>query len=129
MRLTTVVALCLICAGCASAASGNRPDSGVSGVAVIDVGCAVVHGSACPTEPLRARIVAVRDGGSETAGSAESDSDGRFRITLEPGRYVLRGENLGGAPVPSAMPVEVEVPSGRYVETTVQFDSGVRGPA
>jgi len=129
MTLTAVAALCLV--GCSGSSGADpSPDSGVSGRTVVDQGCTVIRGSTpCPTEPLRARVVAIHAGSTATAGSTESDVDGRFRISLPPGQYVLHPQNLSGAPVPTAMPVPVEVRSGSYVEVTVQFDSGVRGPA
>jgi hypothetical protein len=131
MTLTTVVVLCLVCStGCAGTSrEESSSDSGVSGLTVVDRGCAALRGSTpCPTEPLRARVEAVRAGSTATAGWTESDADGRFRLALAPGQYVLHPQNLSGAPVPTAMPVAVEVRSGSYVEVTLQFDSGVRGP-
>jgi hypothetical protein len=131
IRLIPMIALCLVCStGCAGTPRADpSSDSGVSGVTIVDRGCPVVRGSTpCPTEPLSARVVAVRAGSTETAGSTESDAEGRFRIAIAPGQYVLRAENLSGAPVPTAMPVAVEVPDGSYVDVTLRFDSGVRGP-
>jgi hypothetical protein len=97
-------------------------------MAVVDVGCPVLEGSSpCPEVPLRARIVVRRVGTGERVTAAESGADGRFRIVLAAGRYELLGENLAGAPVPTAMPVPVTVGAGEFVSVTVRFDSGVRG--
>jgi hypothetical protein len=71
-------------------------------------------------------VTAVPVGSSDMAGQAESDGEGRFRISLAPGRYVLQARNLTGAPVPTAMPMTVEVRSAGYVEVTIPFDSGIR---
>jgi hypothetical protein len=129
--MATALAVCLLAAaGCADSPADQSAASGVSGVTTVDVGCTIVTGTTpCPTEPLRARVVAVREGSTDTAGSTESDADGRFRLALPPGRYVVRPENLTGAPVPTAMPMTVDVPDGGYVEITIAFDSGVRGQA
>jgi hypothetical protein len=59
--------------------------------------------------------------------SVDSDSDGRFRITLGPGRYELRAEPLNGFPVPFARPVPITVPGDGYANVEILFDSGVRG--
>ena len=118
--------LCLsACAGSSGAAQG--PGSGVSGITLVDQGCTVVHPSTpCPSHPVRATVVAVRTGSSGSAGQVESDADGHFRMTLAPGTYVLRAKNLTGSPVPRAMPTQVEVPDGSYVDVTIHFDSGIR---
>ncbi|HEV7900015.1 MAG TPA: hypothetical protein VGP31_19455 [Planosporangium sp.] len=59
----------------------------------------------------------------------QSDDLGYFRVVLAPGGYVLKPENLTGAPVPTARPVPVQVSAGRFTTVSVHFDSGVRGPA
>lgn len=125
----TGAGLCLLCLSACAGSSGatQDPDSGVSGVTVVDQGCTVVHPSTpCPSHPVRATVVAVRTGSSGSAGQVESDADGHFRMTLAPGTYVLRAKNLTGAPVPRAMPTQVEVPDGSYVDVTIHFDSGIR---
>lgn len=125
----TGAALCLLCLSACAGSSGaaQGPDSGVSGITLVDHGCPVLRPSTpCPTHPVRAQVVAVRAGSTETAGRAQSDSDGHFRMSLEPGSYVLQASNLTGAPVPTAMPTQVEVPNGSYVDVTIHFDSGIR---
>ena len=125
-------------AGCARAGSpsgsASSPPtgitSGVRGSAVVDIGCPVLQdASACPRVPLRARISAVLSGAAQPAAVVQTKADGTFEIGLPPGVYELRGDNLSGAPVPSAMPVAVTVRAGEFVQVTVVFDSGVRGPS
>jgi hypothetical protein len=125
----TITALCLLSVGGCAGAHGARPasDSGVSGTTVVDSGCPVARGSSpCPAQPLRARVTAVPMGATAAAGEVESDGEGRFRIALDPGRYVLQARNLTGAPVPRARPITVEVRSAGFVEVTIRFDSGIR---
>jgi hypothetical protein len=134
VRLVTThtgLVLCLLAAtGCAGTpAEQPSTGSGDSGLTTIDAGCPVVRATPCPTEPLRARVVALREGSTAEAGSAESDARGRFRLALAPGRYLLRPENLTGAPVPTALPITIVVPRDGFVDVTISFDSGVRGPA
>jgi hypothetical protein len=102
----------------------------VKGVAVVDAGCPVLeNASACPQIPLRARIIATRVGASQPAARVETDTDGTFRLPLPPGAYQLQGENLTGAPLPTAMPVAVSVRDNEFTHVTVIFDSGVRAPS
>ena len=53
-----------------------------------------------------------------------SGEDGRFRVGLRPGRYVLDPER--GNPFPAASEQEVDVVSGAYTEVVVAFDTGIR---
>lgn len=128
--MAVLVAAGVVAVGCGSTpGSGAPPASGIEGTTVVDVGCPVVRGtSGCPLRPLRARIVVVR-GYSDVVAQVDSGADGRFRIPLDPGAYVLRPDNLASAPVPSARPMEVTVRAGAFARVVVRFDSGVRGPA
>jgi hypothetical protein len=137
-RCLRVVLCCLLggLTGCASSGGGearssavaSHRSSGVLGTTMVDRGCPVLEGSSsCPEVPLRARVVAVRTGSGAPVGAVESGADGRFRLELEPGRYELSGQNLTGAPVPTAMPVQVTVDPGAFVRVVVHFDSGIRG--
>jgi hypothetical protein len=84
--------------------------------------------SPCPQVPLRARISVVQPGSAQPAAVVQTMTDGTFDIGLAPGVYELRGENLSGAPKPSAVPVTITVHPGEFARVTIQFDSGVRGP-
>jgi hypothetical protein len=98
----------------------------VAGAAVVDVGCPVLEGgTSCPETPLPARVVVLR--GASRVTAVETDAGGRFRIPLPAGDYELHGENLTGAPVPTAMPVPVTVAPGEFSQVTIRFDSGIRG--
>jgi hypothetical protein len=56
----------------------------------------------------------------------QSGSDGRFRIALEPGSYVVQATVAGNALF--AKPVDVTVTSGQYVNVIVPLDTGIRDP-
>jgi hypothetical protein len=63
-----------------------------------------------------------------TVASTETDAEGRFRIALPAGRYVVRPTALNGGRLPRADPVIVQVEPGRYATVTIRFDSGIRRP-
>ncbi|MFI7546538.1 hypothetical protein [Actinoplanes sp. NPDC049599] len=135
-RVLVFLAMVGVLAACTPADSGGGPvegsagadRSGVRGIAIVDVGCPVLEGSSpCPQVPLRARIAAGRPGQAGRLVAVETTDDGRFEIVLAPGTYELRGENLAGQPVPSAMPVTVVVHPGQFSDAVVVFDSGIRG--
>jgi hypothetical protein len=109
-------------AGCAGA-------TGVEGTTVVDEGCPVLPAeSPCPQRPLPARVLVLNREGTEIAHTNTNDK-GEFRVRLSAGDYVLQGQNLTGAPLPSAAPVSVKVKDGRMQAVTIQFDSGVRSPS
>lgn len=110
-----------------SADSTVTGSSGVQGMATVDVGCPVLEGSSpCARKPLRARIKVLRLPAQELVAVIDTAEDGRFLVELAPGSYELRGEDVNGVGVPSAMPLPVNVTVGAVSEVTVQFDSGVR---
>jgi hypothetical protein len=116
-------------AGPGGSPAAGPAGSGVQGELIVDQGGPVVReGSPWPAYPLSGRIEAVRMGLATTGPVARADSDaqGRFRLVLPPGEYVLRARNLTGAPVPTARPVTIRVAAGEFTEITIHFDSGIR---
>jgi hypothetical protein len=62
------------------------------------------------------------------AGRATSDKDGRFSVSLAPGRYVVYGEKIGGAalPRPPQSADVVAVTRGAFAHVTLAYDTGIR---
>ena len=97
---------------------------------MVDAGCPVVlPDSPCPQQPVKARITVTRHGSADAVAEVETDAQGRFRIPLAPGSYVLHPVNTANAVLPRAAVMPVSVEAGSFREVTIQFDSGVRGPA
>ena len=82
--------------------------------------------SPCPDKPLACRLTVVNADSARTVATATSAENGRFRVALPPGHYVIRPENLTGAVVPVAQPLTVTVVAGRFTSVTISFDSGIR---
>jgi hypothetical protein len=94
---------------------------------MVDGGCPVEHeASPCPEKPVAARITVVLAATGMVLTVVISEADGRFRVGLPPGSYVLNAVNLTGAPYPRSNPVDVVVHSGAYTDITVSFDSGIQ---
>jgi hypothetical protein len=107
--------------------SASGDSSGVDGMTRVDAGCPVLRGGqTCPTHPIQARVTVTALGGNTAVAHATSTPDGRFRVGLAPGTYVITCQNTTGAAVPTAMPVQVRVRPGQWTQVTVDFDSGVR---
>jgi len=60
----------------------------------------------------------------EIAGRVTTDSDGRYRIRLAPGRYSVRIGRKGAFKVPD--PDTVRVQPGRFVRVGFKIDTGIR---
>jgi hypothetical protein len=121
--LLLAMAVVMTLAGCAGeTASGG---SGIDGLVVSGPHCPVERvDSPCPDLPVAEATVVASDQAGDEAGRATSGSDGRFRLSLEPGPYTLTVEGLKG--IQFAKPVAVQVPSGRYVGATLLVDTGIR---
>jgi hypothetical protein len=103
--------------------SGN---SGIEGRVMIGPTCAAEQqGSPCPAEPYEADLQIVRAGTNEVVTDVRSDSDGRFSVTLAPGRYIIRSTEEESA-IESLKPVSVTVSDDEFARATVVFDSGIR---
>jgi hypothetical protein len=73
--------------------------------------------------PYQAQITVVDTAGNEVA-KVDSNAEGKFRITLPPGTYVLRPESPGLYPRASEQRVKVSQNSVSRVE--ILYDSGLR---
>ena len=119
------VAILLALVGCgASDLLGPEAAQGIEGVVLLGPQCPVqTLEDPCPDLPYQAWI-RVRNGEGDRVTRVQSGPDGRFRIGLRPGEYVLDPES--GNPFPVADDQAVEVEPGSYTEVTVSFDTGIR---
>lgn len=103
---------------------GPDAPQGIEGIVLLGPQCPVqTLEDPCPDIPYAAWIEVRRaSGGSVTR--IRSGEDGRFRIGLSPGRYILDPES--GDPFPVAGELEVLVDRGVYAEVTISFDTGIR---
>ena len=102
----------------------------MEGRTLVDAGGPLLRpGEARPQPPVEALIAIMPAGGDSVAAQTTTDAEGRFRVALPPGSYVLHARNTTGAPVPTVMPVHLQVRPGLWTQLTVRFDSGMRGPA
>lgn len=118
-------ALLLTFAACgASDLLGPDAPQGIEGIVLLGPQCpAESLENPCPDLPYQAWIN-VRSRGGGTFARVLSGPDGRFRVGLRPGEYILDPES--GHPFPVASDVEVGVERNVYTEVTVHFDTGIR---
>jgi len=103
---------------------GPQAAQGIAGIVLLGPQCPVqTLENPCPDLPYQAWIN-VRNSGGGFVTRIRSGEDGRFRVGLRPGLYVL--DPMSGDPFPTAGDQEVEVEEGVYTEVTVSFDTGIR---
>jgi hypothetical protein len=94
---------------------------------VIDGGCPVIRAeSPCPDRPVKAHLNILDAATGKVAATVDSDADGGFVVSLPPGRYLLRPDQMSGAPPRRPAPATVIVKPGQYTTVTIRFDSGIR---
>ena len=99
-------------------------ESGVAGQVLIGPMCPVVQqGQACPDQPYQATLTIKSQNGGIIV-QFPTDTQGQFRIPLEPGQYVLHPESPAGIPFAADQAIIVE--AGQYTQILVHYDSGVR---
>ena len=114
--------LILLLATCSAEPASTT--SGVEGQVFIGPVCPVVQeGQECPDQPYQATLTVNNSNGREIV-KVQTDAQGRFKIPLEPGEYILHPES------PNVMPYANEqtftVVSGKFTQITVNYDSGIR---
>jgi hypothetical protein len=124
-RLVLIVAVLVACGPEASEGPGESSDSGITGTVLIGPTCPVeTEDEPCPDKPIEAEIRVLRD--DEVVTTVRSGADGRFRVVLDPGDYVLEAVEPNPGSPPSARPLPVTVPEGAFVDVDVLLDSGIR---
>jgi len=120
-----LVALFVATSACGpDALLGPDADQGVQGLVLLGPICPVQSlEDPCPDQPYSTRIEILTARGAHVT-TTRSGEDGRFRVGLRPGRYLLRPEP--GDPLPTAAEQEVEVLQGAFTEVTILYDTGIR---
>ena len=132
--MKTIAALALIAAAAAALLFACKSEdeappltSGIEGQVLIGPMCPVIQqGTPCPDEPYAATIVVWNADRTKKVRTFETGSDGRFRVPLAPGEYYVDPQppDTGGPPTP--IPQTVTVPAGRFLQITIEYDSGIR---
>ncbi len=86
--------------------------------------CPVVQvGVPCPDQPYQATITVLDQSGNRVT-QIQTDSQGRFRVALNAGTYVLHPESPGV--MPFAAEQSVVVIGGQFAQVVFNYDSGIR---
>jgi hypothetical protein len=98
--------------------------SGVEGQVLLGPMCPVVQeGQDCHDQSYQATLTVTSPNGVQVV-QFQSDEQGRFRVSLVPGVYILHPESSNGIPFAGDQSFTVE--TGRYTQLTIHYDSGIR---
>ena len=115
--------LILVLATC-SIYSPTPRGSGLEGQVLLGPMCPVAQsGQECPDQSYQATLT-IKSLDALQIAQFQTDAQGRFRISLVPGQYILHPESPNGLPFASDQSFIVE--TGRYTQISVHYDSGIR---
>jgi uncharacterized surface anchored protein len=80
----------------------------------------------CPNQPFQATIVVWDAERTQKAATFTTDEDGRFRVALAPGEYYIEPQPPNPGVPPTPIPQSVTVPPDRFLQITIEYDSGIR---
>jgi hypothetical protein len=120
----------ILALGACGVAGGRAPSSGIAGRVVAGPTCpveTVPPQPRCAPRPL-AVTLRIRGVGSKARSiSVRSGADGRFRVSLSPATYVVRGLPRVGSPLPRPPAAhQVQVRARRFAYITITYDTGIR---
>ena len=124
MNIKLLIGVMILVLATCSIYSPTPRGSGIEGQVLLGPMCPVVQeGQDCPDQPYQATLTITNRNGVQVV-QFQSDEQGRFRVSLVPGAYVLHPESPNGIPFAGDQSFTVE--TGRYTQITVLYDSGIR---
>lgn len=132
VRWLALSALLVVTACAQTPGGGGDPSAGRSGVegrVLAGPTCPVeMATSPCPARPVQTTVrVLAASPGNAAVTTFRTEEDGSFRVTLDPGDYLLvpEVEDTGAL---FAKPTNVTVPADGFAHVDVLLDTGIRGP-
>jgi hypothetical protein len=124
-RILVALATVLLGASCgAQSSGGGGSGSGLYGTVRVSPGMPTcVAGTSCRRPARGLRLVFSANGKTVTA---TTDHNGRYRVRLDRGRYLVRAGLASGSPKRGLQPRAVTVPRGRLARRDFTYDTGIR---
>jgi hypothetical protein len=99
-------------------------DSGIEGTVTIGPMCPVMQEDVpCPDQPYQAMLTVLTTSGKKFT-QFQTDEQGRFRVDLAPGDYVLHPESSNKLPFAADIPFTVN--EHKFALLEISYDSGIR---
>lgn len=125
ISLTLPVALCSVMVAQTRSSSPATARAGIEGtISVSPVRGGPTREGVSDSAPLANTTFVVKNG-HETVASFATDSDGRFRVSLTPGHYLVARKN-GNSAVGHCGPFEVDVAPEQTQRVKWRCDTGLR---
>ena len=122
MRIIPFLLFVLLLAACLP--TPQPTDSGIEGVVTIGPMCPVVQENVpCPDRPYQAALTVLTVSGNKIT-QFRTDEQGRFRVDLAPGNYILHPESPNGMPFAQDLPFTVN--EHQFTRLEISYDSGIR---
>ena len=104
----------------------NSGASGIKGIVLLSPSCPGPErlDRPCPQSPYKGSLVIRRVSDEKEVAHTETDDNGRFRVTLPPGRYFI--VNAPGPVYPRIYSPAIEVRRNRFTSAKIQADTGMR---
>jgi hypothetical protein len=130
MRPVCVLVGLVFWAGACGVASGAAQSSGIVGRIVAAPTCPVERvppEPQCAPRPLAASMRIRRVGSALASRRVRSQADGRFRVGLPPGAYLVQALPRARSPFPRPpAALGVTVYTGGFTDITITYDTGIR---
>ena len=124
MKLQFIAGILILLLATCSMQQPKPANSGVEGQVFIGPVCPVVQeGQECPDQPYQA-VLTVNSPDGRKIVQVQTGEDGRFKIPLEPGEYILHPESPNVMPYASEQTFTVE--ADKFTQIVVNYDSGIR---
>jgi hypothetical protein len=123
-RIFLVFATVALAAACGAQSSGGTSGSGLYGTVRVSPGTPTCRaGTSCRRPARGVKLVFSANGKTVTA---TTDRNGRYRIRLHRGRYVVHVGLVSRSPKRGLQPRVVKVPQGRFAKRDFTYDTGIR---
>jgi hypothetical protein len=115
--------ICLIL-GCDIMCALGSLDSGIEGEVIIRPLRPIESPRMVSQRPYSATITVLQENG-QFVTEVQSDSDGHFRVTLQPGTYILSPKSTSRG-YPHARKQTITVSDRKFTQVRIEYDSGIR---
>jgi hypothetical protein len=127
-RAMALVSFMLVMAACAEEPPRGAPRSGLTGRVIVFPTCPVmITESPCPRKGVQT-TVAIESADGDRVKQVQTGADGTFRVSLEPGDYLLSAVPPAMAPDLVPRPASAKVLPGTFARVTVVLDARLREP-